>query len=69
MLILTRRKEESIVIGDEVSVRVLEVCGGCVKLGISAPKDIDVYRDELCRRIYGNKSSDENGVGTEDDFE
>ncbi len=51
MLVLTRRKEEAIIIGDDIKVSVLEICGNQVKLGIQAPKEITVYRDELYLRI------------------
>lgn len=51
MLVLTRRVEEGIVIGDEVRVRVLEIKGHQVKLGIEAPRTTGVYREEIYRRI------------------
>ncbi len=51
MLVLTRRVEEGIVIGDEVRVRVLEIKGHQVKLGIDAPRTTGVYREEIYRRI------------------
>lgn len=51
MLVLTRRVEEGIVIGDEVKVRVLEIKGHQVKLGIDAPRTTGVYREEIYRRI------------------
>ena len=51
MLVLTRKKEESIMIGDEIKVMVLESSGGQVKLGIDAPQDIDIYREEIYQEI------------------
>jgi carbon storage regulator len=51
VLVLTRRVEEGIVIGDEVRVRVLEIKGHQVKLGIDAPRTTGVYREEIYRRI------------------
>ena len=51
MLVLTRRVEEGIVIGDDVRVRVLEIKGHQVKLGIDAPRSTGVYREEIYRRI------------------
>ena len=51
MLILTRKIEEALIIGDNVKVTVLEVRGGQVRLGIDAPKDISVHREEIYQRI------------------
>lgn len=47
MLVLTRRHNESIMIGDSVEITVIEVKGDQVKLGISAPKEIKVHRKEI----------------------
>ena len=47
MLVLTRRKNQSIVIGDDIVVTVLEVKGDQIRLGITAPRDVQVYREEL----------------------
>jgi len=51
MLILTRRIGESINIGDDVSVRVLDVQGGQVRVGVSAPRAVPVHRQEIFERI------------------
>jgi carbon storage regulator len=51
MLILTRRIGETLRIGDDVSVSVLEVHGNQVRLGISAPKTVAVHREEIYQRI------------------
>ena len=47
MLVLTRRKNQSIVIGDDIVITVLEVKGDSIRLGITAPRDVQVYREEL----------------------
>ena len=47
MLVLTRRANQSIVIGDNVVITVLEVRGDQVRIGIRAPRDVDVHRDEV----------------------
>ena len=47
MLVLTRQEADSILIGDDVEVTVLEIRGDRVKIGISAPGDIDIYRTEV----------------------
>lgn len=54
MLILTRRKGEAIMIGDDVTVCVLSVEGSQVRLGIQAPQSVDVHRDEVYKRIHGD---------------
>lgn len=51
MLALTRKKGESIIIGDNVKVTVLSVSGEQVKLGIEAPKEIPVHRSEIYEQI------------------
>ena len=51
MLVLTRRHNESIMIGDSVEITVVEVKGDQVKLGISAPKEIKVHRKEISLAI------------------
>jgi len=50
MLVLTRRVNERIVIGDDVTVTVLEVRGDQVRLGIEAPRDVKVLREEVLQR-------------------
>ena len=50
MLVLTRRVHERIVIGDDVTVTVLEVRGDQVRLGIEAPRDVKVFREEVLQR-------------------
>jgi carbon storage regulator len=51
MLILTRRVGETVVIGDEVQVTVLGVKGNQVRLGVTAPRDVSVHRQEIYERI------------------
>jgi carbon storage regulator len=47
VLVLTRRKNQSIKIGDDIVITVLEVRGDQIRLGITAPRDVQVYREEL----------------------
>jgi carbon storage regulator CsrA len=51
MLILTRRAGESIMVGDEVTITVLGIKGNQVRLGVNAPKEIAVHREEIYKRI------------------
>jgi carbon storage regulator len=55
MLILTRRIGETLVVGDEVTVTVLGVKGNQVRLGVNAPKDVAVHREEIYERIQKEK--------------
>lgn len=55
MLILTRRMNESIIIGDDVKITVLGVKGNQVRLGIDAPKEVSVHREEIYLRIQNEE--------------
>tara|TARA_R110001592_G_scaffold363341_1_gene684431 strand:- start:54805 stop:54984 length:180 start_codon:yes stop_codon:yes gene_type:complete len=59
MLILTRRVGETLIIGDDVSVTVLGVKGNQVRLGVNAPKDVSVHREEIYKRIQQEKEGQE----------
>ena len=51
MLILTRRANESLMIGDDIKITVLGIKGNQVRIGIDAPKDVAVHREEIYQRI------------------
>lgn len=51
MLILTRKVGENLLIGDDISITVLSVRGNQVKIGVDAPKDVSVHREEIYHRI------------------
>ncbi len=54
MLILSRRIDESIQIGDDITVTLLDIKGKQVRIGINAPDDVDVHREEIYERIQAD---------------
>jgi carbon storage regulator len=66
MLILTRRVGETVMIGSEITVTVLGVKGNQVRIGVNAPKDVSVHREEVYERIKREGDGEANGVGAVD---
>jgi carbon storage regulator len=58
MLVLTRRKDEKIIIGDSITITVLEIHRDRVRLGIDAPRNIPVHREEVHKAIKGHVAVD-----------
>ena len=59
MLILTRRIGEAVKISDDITIRILEVQGNQVRLGIIAPREIAVHREEIYQKIQSKKDDDD----------
>ena len=68
MLVLTRKPGQSIMIGDGVEVQVLSVAGEKVRLGITAPRDVSIFRNEVYDRIE-NEGQGESDDAEEEDTE
>tara|TARA_Y100000994_G_scaffold226759_1_gene209886 strand:+ start:397 stop:564 length:168 start_codon:yes stop_codon:yes gene_type:complete len=51
MLVLSRKAEESMIIGDDIKITVLDIRGGQVRIGITAPKEVKIHREEVYERI------------------
>jgi carbon storage regulator len=61
MLILTRRVGETLMVGDDVTVTVLGVKGNQVRIGVNAPKEVAVHREEIYQRIQREKQGEPDG--------
>ena len=64
MLVLTRKAGEGIIIGDDINIKIIELKGGGVRVGIDAPRDKKIYRQEIYNRII-----EENKMATQWDMD
>jgi carbon storage regulator len=67
MLVLSRQKDESIIIGDDIKVTIVDVRGDKVRLGITAPKSISVHRKEVYEAIQREKAQNEQQSSSNND--
>jgi carbon storage regulator len=65
MLVLTRKLDESIIIGDNIIIQILDSRAGQIRIGITAPRDISVHRHEVYERIHGHLPQIENEIEEE----
>lgn len=68
MLILTRKKDESIIIDGKIEIKIVEIEDGKIKIGIDAPRDIDIMRKELYERIENENIAAVNHISKMDDI-
>lgn len=62
MLALTRKNNEAIIIGGEIEIKILDIQGDKVKIGIKAPKEYSIYREEIYKQISENNQEAVQGV-------
>jgi carbon storage regulator len=67
MLVLTRRPGQSIIIGDGVEIRVLSVAGEKVRIGVTAPQDVGIFRNEVYQRISEEREDEARDGEREDE--
>lgn len=66
MLILTRRQGQTVTVGNDVTITVLRIRGNQVQLGIAAPAEVSVHREEIFDRIHGGEQPDSEALASSD---
>ena len=69
MLVLTRKSNQSIMIGDDIEVSVLAIIGEKVRIGIQAPRDIPVFRKEVYLEIQAERLNENKGAGAREEVD
>ncbi len=69
MLVLTRKSNQSIMIGDDIEVSVLAIIGEKVRIGIQAPRDIPVFRKEVYLEIQAERLNESKGTGAREEVD
>jgi carbon storage regulator len=69
MLVLTRKSNQSIMIGDDIEVSVLAIIGEKVRIGIQAPRDIPVFRKEVYLEIQAERLNESKGAGAREEVD
>ena len=69
MLVLTRKSNQSIMIGDDIEVSVLAIMGEKVRIGIQAPRDVPVFRKEVYLEIQQERSDEEDAKGAREEVD
>ena len=67
MLVLSRQRDESIIIGDNIVITIVDIRGDKVRLGIEAPKEVPVHRQEVYEAIQRERAQNESGQKVTDD--
>ncbi|MEY0663811.1 carbon storage regulator CsrA [Providencia rettgeri] len=57
MLILTRRVSEEVMIGDDIKIKILGVKGNQVRIGVAAPEEVSVHREEIYQRVLAERNN------------
>jgi carbon storage regulator len=69
VLVLTRKSNQSIMIGDDIEVSVLAIMGEKVRIGIQAPRDVPVFRKEVYLEIQQERSNEDDAKGAREDVD
>ena len=65
MLVLSRKKDEKIIIGDNITIMVIEIRGDKVRLGIDAPREVTVHRQEVYEAIQREQDEKQSGISVD----